>query len=278
MLATIKEPSFSFVSYDGPKLSRNPGVRKLIRQRAMRDVAAARKQSGSYGKHNLRQYPVFETGQESPEHSSSPASEQEVTERLHSVVNRPGDRFISPNKQHGRSPTKTTYHSQLYGVPMPTPAGGLSSDFALLLNVMPLTGIRLGVASGTELSFEPLWTDVSASAGQLEKNKLLSFIPSRYGRATALTHATDCVVAKLRLMMLPVEYVSAASEATVLMHYSKALSALQASLNDEAQRMTPETLCATELLGIYEVKTMTIAFPRSLVDLIADFPACFSSY
>jgi len=42
-----------------------------------------------------------------------------------------------------------------------------------------------------------------------------------------------------------------------LAQYSKALRALQVALNDEAQRYTPETLCATQLLGMFEVRNLT---------------------
>jgi hypothetical protein len=37
------------------------------------------------------------------------------------------------------------------------------------------------------------------------------------------------------------------------MHYTKALKALQADLSDKNQWMKPETLCAAELLGAFEV-------------------------
>jgi hypothetical protein len=56
-------------------------------------------------------------------------------------------------------------------------------------------------------------------------------------------------------------------EATVLLHYTKALRALQAALDDETQRMTPETLCATELLGVYEVRLlMTLPYGLSIAN------------
>src|ERR1700754_1158243 len=63
MLEGMRESSdempFTFVNYDGPRLSYDPNVRRLIRKRAMKDIAAARKQRGDYGKHNLAQYPMF---------------------------------------------------------------------------------------------------------------------------------------------------------------------------------------------------------------------------
>ena len=83
--------------------------------------------------------------------------------------------------------------------------------------------------------------------------KLLTFIPSRYGHVPSLSHATDCVVAKLQQVIEPPTRRKAAAESAVLLCYNKALRALQADLDDKDRSLMPETLCATELLCIFEV-------------------------
>ena len=42
-----------------PSAPKDPAVRALIRKQAMKKAADARRRGGNYGKHNLRQYPVF---------------------------------------------------------------------------------------------------------------------------------------------------------------------------------------------------------------------------
>jgi hypothetical protein len=138
-------------------------------------------------------------------------------------------------------------------IPIAGPHLAMPEDFTLLLNFMPLTGLRLGIASFAHLPSGPVRSKDLFSAPHLGSRKLLSFIPSRYGQVSSLSHATDCVVAKLRQIIQPPNCMSARGEAIVLSHYSKALRALQAALDDETQQLTPETLCATELLGVFEV-------------------------
>ncbi|KAK5651431.1 hypothetical protein OQA88_12519 [Cercophora sp. LCS_1] len=117
-----------------------------------------------------------------------------------------------------------------------------ADDHSLLLSLAPLTGLRLGLAVCAP--------GASGVAARLGSTKVFSFIPSRYGRVSALTHATDCVVAKRRAMVLENDD---EREQEVLGRYAKALRALQVALDDEAERSRAETLCATLLLGIFEL-------------------------
>lgn len=52
---------FQFVNSTplNPSVPQDLAVRALIRKQAMKKASAARRQDGNYGKHNLRQYPVF---------------------------------------------------------------------------------------------------------------------------------------------------------------------------------------------------------------------------
>lgn len=139
---------------------------------------------------------------------------------------------------HGRYTNRRQYP---IFIGMPNTPAVTANDHSLLLSLAPLTGLRLGVAICTN---DVLWSP------RIGSTKVFSFIPSRYGHVPALTCATDCVVAKRRTMLTG----RIEGEALVLERYSKALRALQAALDDESQRCSPETLCAAQLLGVFEVR------------------------
>ncbi|KAK3370800.1 hypothetical protein B0T24DRAFT_300131 [Lasiosphaeria ovina] len=264
---------FAFVSYDGPRLPRDAKTRSLIRRRAMKDVAASRRQRGDYGKHNLRQFPVF-VGEfvkaeprddaalpDGSDNDDSPTpSSTETVASAHSVTKYEQAYQAFPLRERDcgflaslSPPADAATKLQLFH-PVPRGDAGLmaASDLSMLLSLAPLTGLRLGLASLARSPWEVRnrGPDPSfLSAPRLGSSKLLAFIPSRYGQVATLTHATDCVVAKLRHMMVG----QGGGEADVLGHYTKALRALQVALDDEEQRFTPETLCATQLLAVYEL-------------------------
>ncbi|KAM0461401.1 hypothetical protein ACHAPV_004105 [Trichoderma viride] len=217
--------SFSFVNFDGPNLVPDAQVRRRIRQQAMRDTAVARKQRGDYGKHNLRQYPVFI----SPADGSEPAKDAPDSDDLQRI-RQSIDLYVPFSPQDPRMP----------------------KEFSLLLNLMPLTGLRLGVGTLSHYLYEPAQPKDAIVTAQASSQKLLSFIPSRYGHVQLLRHATDCVIAKLQYLSQPEENRSPKGDLKALMHYQKALQALQEALLDEREWAKPETLCATQLLGIFE--------------------------
>lgn len=257
MKSKVNDTTFSFVEYTGPAPTRDPAVQRLIRQRAMKGVAIARRQRGDYGKHNRRQMPLFvemnhqnrvqrlpgdaQTGDTSVDtndvESPSDSPREPITKR------RTGDRAVwiversvprSPNSYAGMA---------------------MSPDSVLLLQMMPLMGLRLGTDTYSHFHSSAGFVQGGdiLSSSYLGSRKLLSFIPSRYGEITSLSHATDCVVAKLRQMTTNPDRSHPKGEALVLMHYTKALRALQADLSDKNRWMRPETLCAAELLGVFEV-------------------------
>ncbi|KAH6885437.1 hypothetical protein B0T10DRAFT_95609 [Thelonectria olida] len=234
---------FSFVNYEGPKLPQDPNVRKLIRRQAMRDAAEDRRSRGGYGQSNLRQYPVFlendaEGGLPDNQHQSS-------------LANVPADRRGTRNAKRG-----TTLHAAS-SLPVPVsiayPDGTTTEKFALLLNLTPLTGLRLGIANFSSPRSDLIRSKDPISISNPGGPKLAHFITSRYGDVPALQYATDCVTAKLQQILRSPDSPSIDGENTILLHYTKALRALQAALEDETQRMAAETLCATELLAVFEV-------------------------
>ncbi|KAL7934125.1 hypothetical protein V8C35DRAFT_322224 [Trichoderma chlorosporum] len=220
--------SFSFVNYNGPNLATDAQVRRLIRQQAMKDTAMARKQRGDYGKHNMRQYPMF-MGPKPPPDDSEANHDASNSDDL--------DRFYQPPSVH---------------MPFAFQDPMMPKQFALLFDLMPLTGLRLGVGTLSHYLYEPTRPKDRILTAQASSQRLLSFIPSRYGHVTLLRHATDCVIAKLQYQSQRVEDRSPKGDVKALMHYQKALKALQQALLDEREWAKPETLCATQLLGIFE--------------------------
>lgn len=79
----------------------------------------------------------------------------------------------------------------------------------------------------------------------------VEFLPSRLGYSSSLDSAIQCVVGALRDLTLPLEQ---RTPVTTLVSYTKALKHLQRSIADAEQCQKSETLCATQLLGIFEVK------------------------
>jgi hypothetical protein len=251
--------SFSFVAYDGPEIPVDPNVRKLIRRQAMKVAGIERKKKRTHGQHNLGQYPRFLEGSDHTENISNPENGLPLNVKSYS-----GQDLVSSEQAQlidvGTEQRKNQLAKVLSHAAFRSPIARLHPDliipesFSIFLHLTPLTGLRLGIA---QLGHSDPGDDGprdSLFLPPLGSRKLLSFIPSRYGHVPALSHATDCIVAKLQQVAHPPDSrLAIEGEATVLLHYTKALKALQAALNDETQAMTAETLCATELLGIFEV-------------------------
>ncbi|KAF7560389.1 hypothetical protein G7046_g3751 [Stylonectria norvegica] len=248
--------SFSFVAYDGPKAPLDASVRRLIRRQAMKETAAQRKQKRGYGQLNLRQYPIF----------LEESEQSEDLLHLQNAVSKKGNLLRRRNHQHSNeNQFIETAQEKRQRVAVSTPdkpAFPVSSSprdlvfaqrFSFLLQFMPLTGLRLGLKQLAQPKAESVYVGNSITTPYHGSRKLLSFILSRYDHASALSHATDCVVSKLQHMMQPSHGQSLNGESTVLFLYTKALRSLQAALDDEAQRTTAETLCATELLSMFEM-------------------------
>ena len=76
------------------------------------------------------------------------------------------------------------------------------------------------------------------------------FIPARLGRSAALDHAVSCLCAIYQsTSSIPYHL-----NKTICQTYVKALSALRSCIGDEALQTEPETLCASILLQMCEVR------------------------
>ncbi|CAK7210272.1 hypothetical protein SCUCBS95973_000722 [Sporothrix curviconia] len=324
--------AFSFVSYEGPDVPQDPGVRTLIRRQAMRDVGLDRRARGGYGQANLHQVPVFvdelvdrsrvvqEAGQ--VEHAAAQldgpletkpkptkpkgkgkARPKTKTRSLAGVIKSPSPSapfsasvsvactssasLGSSSSQYMLSAPPVLFSSASAAaaanprlpVSISYPDSATTEQFALLLNLVPLTGLRLGIGKLSSFKSDLLrardgagrrgacfrMPSPSSSSAQppsqdLGNPALAHFITRHYADVPALRYATDCVTAQLRQIRLRSKGMASSSSTppsygkdTPLFFYSKALRAVQAALEDDAQRLTEETLCATELLAVFEL-------------------------
>jgi hypothetical protein len=80
----------------------------------------------------------------------------------------------------------------------------------------------------------------------------LRHVPLLYEQSTIVRNATDCVVARVRWLLQEDSYGSK-WESLAISSYAKALSTLQKAMTSTPNGITNEVLCATEILGLYEV-------------------------
>lgn len=225
MIATksIANEPFLFVSCDGPGIPQSAAIQRRIKQQAMKRVAATRRRTGLHGKLNMRQIPVFQALET---RQTKIALEDECQ------YWKDGEQEIVPHL-----------------FPLSELGRGVPRNFSILLEAMPLMGLRLGIAILPQSMPEKAQAVGSTWASQLGGRKFLSFIPSRYGRVPSLRHATDCVIARLEHMMQP----KGTRRVKYLLQYQMALKEVQRDLNDENRWGSAETLCSTQLLGVFEV-------------------------
>lgn len=249
---------FSLVAYDGPKVSPDSSVRKTIRQQAMRETAAKRKQKGGYGKNNLRQYPVFVSERRQIDNTSLSQNSDPITKVAAGLSCDDGnpelvDQKSSNNKNNNDVPTSHQWADTLTTlVPTSARERAIADRFSILFHLTPITGLRLGILH-SELSSKGSLIGNTLHTSNQGSRKLLLHIPSRYGHVPSLSYATDCVVAMLRQLVCPSGGSSTNAEVGVLLCYARALGALKIALNHKTESTTAETLCAIELLGIFEV-------------------------
>jgi hypothetical protein len=242
MEGTIDNTRFAFIEYYGAKLPDDSNQRALIRLRAMRDVAETRKQKAAQRISNFEKCHSVNTFT-----SNSVATQTGINSSSDYQSGRPRSQK-QRNKHHQTArqrwspiqpPFTSTYSNLL-----------VTENFSIL-NLAPLTGLRLGV---TTLSF---FTEDSTKIAQAlsipvpGSQKFMSFIPSRYGQVLSLSLAADCIVAKLQQMIKKSD--NALGQSIVLHHHNRALECIQHDLNDKSRWMSSETLCAIQLLGLFDV-------------------------
>jgi hypothetical protein len=266
----MKDPaqggSFAFVSYEGSALPKDPKVRDLIRRRAMGHNAAIRRRNGGYGKHNVRQSPAWLQENKTPtEKPKSDAAVNIYEDLFHgseddaTIENRVAEMSMTVSVYSDKFPGASWSTSLTYA-PGDIFVSTLCGNFSILYLAAPLTVLHLGMntLSYFKSDLGRIGRTLTKIPVNLESRRLLAFIPSRYGRVSAITHATDCLVARLGQIVHTGGRSHAEGNLCALKSYSRALKSLQDAIDDEDLRTTPETLCAAELLGFYEVCSVFI--------------------
>lgn len=250
-----------------PTVPRDLAVRSMIRKQAMKQASAARKRTGNYGKHNLRQYPIFLYEQELVKvdpMSKLKVCEVDVQDVDHQAAtltcnnitsNIKTKRVPSRIKSKGNPPTKDKFVGTLVVFPEAIPRGPSAQRFELtcakanfdILLLSSLATLHVCRPVRQLLSQSP-----NRLVGQLQAYRRPSYfryIPSRYDDVPCLRDAIDCVIARTQQIISP----DPTTERQALKTYVKALGSLQAALDDLEQWLQPEVLCATEILALYEV-------------------------
>ncbi|PVH78222.1 hypothetical protein DL98DRAFT_635944 [Cadophora sp. DSE1049] len=202
-----------------PTVPQDLAVRSMIRKQAMKQASAARKRTGNYGKHNLRQYPIFLYDQDILEAESTNLG-MEVSVFSESIPRSPCAQGFE------LTCTKTNFNILLL------------SSLATLHVCRPVRQL---------LSQSPNRLVVQLKAHR--RSSYFTYIPSRYDDVPCLRDAIDCVIARTQQIISP----DPSTEWQALRSYVKALRSLQAALDDPEQRLQPEVLCATEILALYEL-------------------------
>lgn len=258
MKGSSQNGAFTFVSYEGAKLPKDPNVRDMIRRRAMRHTASIRKQNGGYRKHNVSQLPMWllqpDVRQDNPS-SGATGMATDPPPTQYSDEEAQGTTVVA--RTEATAASDTYWFTSLYYPPTDIFMRTMSQNYSLLHLASPMTVLHLGIS--TLSYFRPDCTCVGETLSKmprhLKNRRLLSFIPSRYGLVSSLTHATDSIIARLDHIVRSKGIRSSEWDTVALKHYAKALKSLQEAIDDENLRMAPETLCAVELLGIFEVCT-----------------------
>lgn len=245
--STSASASASFVFIDSSSdagVPKGQHTRQLIRRQAMSKVATARKQSGNWGQQNRRQYPVSGFNHE---------EEAEAEAGREAAVPMSDQADLNHHQQ-----CLTTLTRLRVTVPPSVPSSGYESmriNYGFdLLDVSALTTFHTGRITAQLLAREPYRL---AYVLPFRQWSYLSFLPSRYGHSACLDNAANCVAARLR------QWMSSPSEPpndSVLSLYLKSLISLQGALNDPILCLRPEALCATAILGIYEVRQLPMTW------------------
>lgn len=250
----VRPATLCFVEYENSKLPADPTVRKTIQRYAMRDVANTRKRKQNYSKRNVGQYPkaIFElmagkTGvQTSSPRIAAPLGRVATTNPTQIGTEALADAIIAGYQRQNLAP-----------IPISDSEANMAGNMRLLSLVESLIGWHMGGPSERDETYRggPVQPELLP---HLSSFSLLSFIPSRYGKNDLITHATDCLIERLRRLLNGGGTSIRAADTAILSHYAKALNVLQSSIDDSKLRMLPETLCAMEILYFFEVSVVIL--------------------
>lgn len=209
----------------------------------MQKVAQKRKAEPKHRHPNSRQLPVFIPSDELHEGAAECKQIQTLNVAERQFQTKPDGVYIQ---------TDTAY--------LRTPASAYSAVLAKanlhFLDLSLLTSVGVGRYTGQRL-FENPQTIAHFFTGR--NWSYFQYIPSRYQQSVLISSATDCVLARVRCLLTPGDK---NWELFALSAYSRALSKLQDAVDSTSQRITAELLCATQMLGLYEVSVSYVDFRK----------------
>lgn len=220
-----------------PTTSTVPPDRAKIRREVMQKVAQKRKSGPKHRHPNSRQIPVFIVASDD---ASDSAIDQEQTQRSKAAKKPEMARFDEVCLQSGLTDMRA---------PAPAYPTILAKSNLRFLDLSLLASIGVGRYTGQRLFEAPQ----SISHFFEGKNwSYFHYVPLHYDQSVLIRRATDCVLARVRCLLIPEDR---KWELFALSSYSMALSNLQDAINSSSQNLTAEVLCATQILGLYEVST-----------------------
>ncbi|KAL9611270.1 MAG: hypothetical protein Q9167_004067 [Letrouitia subvulpina] len=232
--------TFEFIPSSDGAVPRDGELRQKIRKQAMSRAAATRRQSGNWGKNNIRQYPVYvhDNKQKIVSRVEEIFPEEAVRSSITNDNNAAADEKLEPNRENrvGLLTSATCVPFQGQSLPPSMPSSGYES----MRNRLDFDIAQLSALT------------TSWDACRYRQWSWIPFLPSRYGHYACLDDAIGCTMVRVREWLRACVKPSLA--ATSL--YTRALKSLQVAINDPNQCMKPEVLAASKVLGVYEVRLL----------------------
>ncbi|KAF2096224.1 hypothetical protein NA57DRAFT_59280 [Rhizodiscina lignyota] len=218
------------------------------RGEVMRKVAQRRRKDPSRPHPNSRQLPIFIQDDNANEPMERQKDGKDATEAgfFDKVGHVQPVRLDNDVVEFGSSRlhTETLTHPREFGLAYPPM---LTKCNVELLDLSFLASLEVGRYTGQKL----LENRENLSHFLRAKNwSYLPFVAGYLNQSALVRSATDCVVAQVRSLLTPNE---PKWGSIALSSYSKALSKLQAEIDRNTQSPTTEILCATQVLGLYEM-------------------------
>lgn len=234
--------------------TKNKETRQFIRKHAMRNTAETRKQSGTWGKHNLRQDTVVRVGfpSETGESSSSIPYPQ-----LGSAPATSSSAFSGsdiPNEFQSQGTTTQRFEQAPTSTPHVPPSPS-STGYELLrieydldfLSLSALTSLHTGRHTAQVLHSAP---ESLSEVLKCTQWSYFSYLPFRFGYNLCLDDASRCLASRVTGWL---RNGAVAPDQTTISLHNKALQSLQTAIEDPVECLQPEVLCAIQMLAMHEV-------------------------
>jgi hypothetical protein len=253
--APMANVQFVNATISNPKAPKDPAVRAVIRKQAMKIAADTRRRSGSYGKHNLRQFPIFVQASNDGSDAEEVLYQEEVDEHIHHAEGSQSQSYqqsLVKANDAGVGPTLTLSiptRPRATGIELATVKNGFD-----IADLSMLATFHIGRATAEVLSSDP---SQLLKLLNFQQWSYMSYVPGLYGTSACLDHAVDCIIARVRHIIAPN---GEAGEQEVIRLYLRAINSLQKALNDPNQCLAADVLCATEILALYEVRENRLLF------------------